>query len=777
MKEQADHPCRFSSNGRQLTLTDPAYIPIADSDLWNDRMTLTANQRGNVKGRILTPNPQSYCEDQRILYLQTGDGREPLILPWAPRNRKEGDFNYTVSPEKIQWRRTSRDLQVQLGLAVPRSEPIECWQCELTNKASTPQEVVLTLAIPTGLLGLLSHESEQLASPFGLFHRYFRYYVKLEDYEKLAACWNVSYCFPSRVADSWTADEDSFLGFGHWSQPDGLTRDALPERHAHYRRGIFAFRFTLRLKPGSGESLGWILGAARDHEHALALREAFPPAHAFAKAVAEQETFQRAQERPLEIACPDADFAHFANHWAPNRCRQIGRTLRFNPSPQARNAIQDSMALAYFDAPRARENFLRIWSFQQTSGFMPHGLPMEAGATIMPITLIPHKDTNVWGPLALDAFLRETGDFSVLDERVSFANGPEAPLSEHLERGLQWLLHDRSERGLSRIGQGDWNDPLNMVGPEEKGESVWLTEALVVACELWAAILEHWNRDGSAFRGEAEQCREAVRAHAWDGEWFIRAFTDRGEPVGSSANREGSIFLNAQSWALLAGIADEEQTRRILSSVEACLGNTIAPAVLAPPFTGMDTSVGKISLKSPGTGENGSIYSHASLFWVCALYACGEGQAAWKTFRNLLPGGPGNPVIQAGQLPLSIPNFYRGPASPEIFGKSSHSPTTGSAAWYYRILMEDVFGAKGEFDGLRLKPCLPADWETADVTRHFRGSTWNIHYTRRHDVSEVGISVDGKPADAFLSLPVNPRTFEVRIELPAGVPAASNPTV
>ena len=769
MNDPADLPFTFSSDGRKLTLSDPAFIANADSDLWNERMSLTANQRGWVKGRVLTPNPQTYCEDQRILYLSGPDWPEPLTLPWGPANQTEGDFTFDVSPERIRWERRLRGVRISMGVAVPRNQPVECWHCGIKNESRETLELTLTLAIPTGLLGLLAHESELSESPFGLLHRYFRYYVKLEDYEKLARCWNWSYCFPSRQPDSWTAEEESFLGFGTWSRPQALGEPALPGRHVHYRRGIFALRFHLSLPAGEEDSLGWILGAARDRGHALSLRDEYPPGEAYAGAVAEQEAFHREQRQPLEIRCPDAAFAHFANHWATNRCLQIGHTLRFNPSPQARNAIQDSMALAYFDPAKARENFLQIWSFQETSGFMPHGLPLQEGADIMPITLIPHKDTNVWGPLALDAYLRETGDFSILHEQVPYADGPAATLAAHIEQGLRWLLRDRGERGLSRIGQGDWNDPLNMVGPEEKGESVWLTEALVVACELWAAILEHENRDAAWLRKEAECCRAAVRSLAWDGDWFVRAFTDKGEAIGSRANKEGSIFLNAQSWALLARIADEEQTVRMIEAVDHHLGNPIAPAVLAPPFSGMDTSVGKISLKSPGTGENGSIYCHAALFWICALYGNGQGERAWTCFRNLLPGGPHHSIRASGQLPLSVPNFYRGPASPGVFGQSSHSPTTGSAAWYYRILMEDVFGAKAEFDGLRLQPCLPSDWEEARATRRFRGSTWNIHYRRDPDCGETEILVDGEPSETLLPLPEKAGTFEVQVTLPTRV--------
>lgn len=763
-------PWRFEQDGKACSLYQPTLLRNADSDLWNDRMTLTTDQFAHTRGRVLTPNPQTYSEEARLLYLQSPDWPEPIRFPFGAHQFPEGAFRYTVTPTSTEWVYSTAHGTATLQLALPRTMPAECWRFQYTNNSKQKLTLTLTVAIPTGLLGLLSHESAFDPKTGGLLHSYFPYYVQLADYPKMAAKWNLTYCYPSRQPDSWTALEADFLGFNDYHNPDALQQETLGKAHCHYHRGVCAMRFLLDCPPHQTVSLGWILGPARHTEHSLRIREAFPPADAFALALQQQEAFLNACQLPLHLDSPDQGINSYANHWGANRCIQIGRTLRFNPSPQARNAIQDSMAMAYFDAGRARSNFLRIWAFQNKDGFMPHGLPLEEGADIMPITLIPHKDTNVWGPLALHAYLRETGDFSILDESVPFADSGTASLREHLDRGLQWLLADRTTRGLSRIGQGDWNDPLNMVGPEERGESIWLTMALIVACDLWADCLDHLQLDGTAFRQQAEAARAAVRQHAWDRRWFIRAFHDDGSPIGSSACDEGAIFLNAQSWALMAGVTDKAQQKSILQSVRKYLETPLGPAMLAPTFSGMNPKVGKLTLKSPGTGENGSLYCHAILFWVCALYQVGRPDEAWRTFRNLLPGHPGNPVARANQLPLSIPNFYRGPASPDVFGISSRSPTTGSSAWFYRILLEDILGLRGSFKGLQLAPNLPDSWKNLRATRLFRGHLYDCHYEQSDEVNELTTWIDDAVIEQGQPLP--PREPGQRSRVTIKIPTA-----
>ncbi|MGC9451181.1 MAG: GH36-type glycosyl hydrolase domain-containing protein [Oceanipulchritudo sp.] len=756
-------PWQFNETGDCFSINEPRSLERADFDLWNDTFSLRADHTGKVEGSVFTPNSQPYADNLRPVYCLDAAAGEFWNLTWGPVHKDPPVFSFDIRLDRLSWLQEYNGIASVLSVAVPREAALEAWNLQLSNQTGEPRTLGLIIAIPTGLLGLLSHESELIKKPFGILHHYFPYYVKIPDYGKMARRWNTTFLFIDREPGSWTALERDFLGFGGWSSPDALRRKDLGGRHCHYERGLCGCRYDLLLAPGENFQAGWILGPARNGSHALEVAGTYPPEKAFAMAVEEQVRFRKGQHIPLRIQSPDAAFNHYINHWSPDRSIRIGRTFRFNPSPQARNAIQDTMTLSLFDPQSARERFRRIWRHQEADGFMPHGLPMFPDAELMPITLIPHKDTNVWGPIALDVFLRETGDYAFLESEVSYTDGSGDSLAGHLETGLRWLLRERSPRGLSLIGQGDWNDPLNMAGPEGRGESVWLTQALACSLDIWAGIVRRCGQSPDEWVEAAEACRNAVREHAWDGNWFLRAFSDDGTPIGSAENEAGAIFLNSQSWALMAGIPDKEQTGRIIASVKEHLDTRIAPAVLAPPYPGMAQHVGKLTLKSPGTGENGSIYSHAALFWSFALYRCGHPDEAWRVLRNLLPGTPENTIESAGQVPLYIPNFYRGPAAPEVFGRSSHSPNTGSAAWVYLTFLEMVAGLRGDGDALVVDPRLPEKWGRLAGERVFRGTRYRFTIERGR---EPAVFLNGKKTGRRVQWQSTGEPQELRIVVP-----------
>jgi cellobionic acid phosphorylase len=310
---------------------------------------------------------------------------------------------------------------------------------------------------------------------------------------------------------------------------------------------------------------------------------------------------------------------------------------------------------------------------------------------------------------------------------------------------LEWLVKDRTARGLSRIGQGDWNDPLNMAGKGERGESVWLSEALAYALDQWAVIVKRRGdpRREEIFRREAVVLRDAVNRFAWDGQWYARGSTDAGKLFGVRADKEGRIFINSQSWALICGAASGD---RIPLTIRSVVKNLLTPCgvmTLAPAFQAMREDIGKLSQKVPGTGENGSAYSHAGVFFAFGLYCVRETELAYRVLRSLLPGAPGNPVSRCGQLPLYIPNYYRGLACGRTAGRSSHGANTGTVAWYYRTVVEMLLGARAELDGLRLDPQLPSAWPGAKLTRRWRGAEFEIAIEREKGIKEPRVFLDG----------------------------------
>ncbi len=768
-------PGGFDEDGLRYRLRDPLALQQADADLWNDRMLVRIDQRGRCNAFFLQPNATRYCDgDFRAFYIRDDDRGACFSVPHEPIHGEFDAFEFSVGRADVAWQIRRDSLEIALELVVPRRDPLELWTVTVTNAGRSRRRVSLLPCMPIGRCGYLQDRAwydEQLQ---GIIHDYFPYYVEIPDYYKLRALRNQVFLAADRRPTAWETLASRFLGRGAWHKPDQLAQKIL-RRPAPGEVGLgptaAVLQFRRTLAPGQSLTVKFAFGPARDRAEVLRLKRRYLGRGGIEHARAEAARFIDRHQPAIEIETPDRAFDHYVNHWLPARMIQIGRTLRFNLSPQGRNVIQDAMGATLVDPAQARHWFERIWSHQHTNGFLPHGMPFAEGVDIMPITRIPHKDTNVWGPIALRFYLAETGDVDLLEHPVPFADeSREAPLDEHIDRGLRFLLRDRTRRGLCRLGQGDWNDPLNMAGMHEKGESIWLTEALAFALEQWAQVATQVGdtKRAQRYRRDAAAGRAAVARHAWAGQWFARGTRDDGRWFGTPRDRYGRIYLNPQSWAIISGLADDDQIAQCARSVEKHLMTPCGPMTLAPAFPAMDESIGKITQKVPGTGENGSVYCHAATFWSYALFLAGRDAEGFKVLRALLPGEQLNPPRRCGQLPLYVPNFYTGAPLGQDAGLSSHSPTTGTVAWYYRTVVEMLFGLQPQFDGLRIQPHLPPTWRRARAVRRFRNAVYEVEYRRAAKLKAPVVRCDGaEVADGLLPLPRRGVRHEVEVLLPS----------
>jgi cellobionic acid phosphorylase len=259
-----------------------------------------------------------------------------------------------------------------------------------------------------------------------------------------------------------------------------------------------------------------------------------------------------------------------------------------------------------------------------------------------------------------------------------------------------------------------------------------------------------------------------VQQHLWDGDWFARGITDAGTVFGCRHDQEGRIFLNPQSFALLAGIADADQQRRMLAAIEAELETPFGPMLCGPAYTRMREDIGRVTQKHPGSAENGSVYNHAAMFYAYSLYGIGEHDRAYRVLRRIIPGPDRDDLVRRGQLPVFVPNYYRGEPRrfPRTAGRSSQLLHTGSAAWMYRTVIEGLFGTRGCPEGLRIIPRLPSHWPEAKVRRRFRDAWFDIEYRRG---SSASIVVDGRtlPQPLLTNIEAG-RTYAVTVTVAAG---------
>jgi len=429
-------------------------------------------------------------------------------------------------------------------------------------------------------------------------------------------------------------------------------------------------------------------------------------------------------------------------------------------SPGFRDAMQDAFGLCSFEPDRAREMILRLSSFQFSDGSASHRAPRIP----LPPERSEKSDLPLWISLATLTYVRESGDTSIILEKVPFADGAEATLLDHIRAGLERSLRDVGRRGLPLIHYGDWNDALDGLGGEGRGESVFLGQFLVFALKNSAKLAELAGEDALA-RGWSDKCDELVEIinrDCWDGDRFVRAFHDDGTVIGCRENREGSLYLNPQVWAVLADAAPRQRLETCIDAVHRELDSPFGIRCLAPPYSRHDPHVGLISRFPPGIKENGAVFSHAMAFCLVAELMLGRADRAWEILQKA------SPVLRAENHPdyrmepYVYSQFVAGPET-NLRGQGFHHWLTGTCSWMQYAVVNWLLGARAEVEGLRLDPCIPSHWQSFELVRPYRGSTLHITVENPHGKSG-GINkleVDGREIQGNLLPPPENEQIDV----------------
>jgi cellobionic acid phosphorylase len=369
-------------------------------------------------------------------------------------------------------------------------------------------------------------------------------------------------------------------------------------------------------------------------------------------------------------------------------------------------------------------------------------------------------------------YLSETNDHELLNVNIPFADDKQlASIKHHIDLAMETLIDARDHRGLSYIEQGDWCDPMNMVGYKGKGVSAWLSLATAYALNSWADICEQYFKgsrqsDISRLRAISEDINKAVNNHLWDDNWYGRGITDDDVVFGVEKDAEGRIYLNPQSWSILSGAASNDKIEKMTEQVKQQLMTPYGVMMLAPSYTHMREDVGRLTQKHPGVSENGAVYNHAAVFYAYSLYSIEQADEAFDVLYKML--SLNESAYKKGQLPNFIPNYYRGAFHqfPEQAGKSSQLFNTGTVAWYQRCVIEGLCGLKGQQGNLVINPQLPKQWTSLNVKRSFQGARFNVTISKTN-VKKVVVFHEG---DIVVSNTITNikrgGTYNINVEVP-----------
>ncbi|MEL1266117.1 GH36-type glycosyl hydrolase domain-containing protein [Pseudoxanthomonas putridarboris] len=785
-------PYGFEEQGRRFVLSSPTAMPAASTFLWNRRMLLQLNCRGFATAQFMQPEPAKYAHAPtleaktfmqpeqpyyahhpgRFCYVKDEDDGLLFSAPHEPVRRAPDTFAFSVGTADVAWQVGCAGIEVEMGVSLPVDDVAELWTLRVRNRSGRRRRLSLYPYFPVGYMSWMNQSGEHRADLGGIVCASVTPYQKVEDYFRNRDFKDRTVLLYERAPDAWEANQSAFEGEGGLHAPRAIVgQELLDGGDALYEMPTAVLQYRVELSEDEIREYRFLFAPARDDDDIRALRGRYLSAPGFADAAAGTAAYLDAGAGCLRIETPDPWLDAFANHWLPRQVYYHGDANRLTTDPQTRNYLQDHMGMSFLRPEVARRAFLHALSQQEPSGAMPDGILLAEGAELKYINRIPHTDHCVWLPVCLKTYLDETGDDALLDEVVVDGSGRSASVAARIDDAMRWLLQSRDTRGLSYIAQGDWCDPMNMVGWRGHGVSGWLSLASAYALGLWADIrARHGDADLAAeFRSGADDFNAAMNAHLWDGDWYGRGITDDGIPFGVKSDDEGRIFLNPQSWAMLSGAADPEKRARMLAAVDAQLVSPYGVALNDPPYTGMREDVGRVTQKFPGSAENGAVYNHAAAFYLYSLYQVGDADRAWRVLRAMLPDPDPRDCLQRGQLPVFVPNYYRGACRlhPRTAGRSSQLFNTGTAAWLYRCLVEELFGLRGDGDALRIAPKLPSHWPSARAWRRFRGAEFEVRIERVAGLPRMRVVVDGQAleGDAITGIEAG-RHYGVRVELP-----------
>jgi len=713
---------------------------------------------------------------------ETGAFWSPSPLPARGQNAyvSRHGFGYSI------FEYTEDGITTELSIYVATDAPVKFVRLKISNRSGRQRQLSVTgfweLVLGELRDKSLMHVVTELDSVTGAIFARNPYNPEFAD--------RVVFIDSSETMRTVTGDRTEFIGRnGSPSTPAAMRRIRLSGRVGAGFDPCAAMQVAVTLEDGQDKEVVFTLGAAGNDEQARQLVQRFrSPANAYRALEGVWHYWSKALGA-IYVETPDPAVNFLANGWLVYQtlaCRMWART-GFYQSGGAfgfRDQIQDAMALVHTEPALLREHLLRAAGRQFREGDVQHWWHPPAGRGVR----THFSDDYLWLPYATCRYVSTIGDTGILDESVPFLRArllrPEeesnydlpqisdekGTLYEHciraIDNGLRFGAH-----GLPLMGCGDWNDGMNLVGQHGKGESVWLAfflyDVLMQFIELArkrgdTAIVDKYTLESGRLRGNIE-------LHAWDGEWYRRAYFDDGTPLGSATNTECQIDSISQSWSILSGAGTTEHQNQSMDHLERRLvrRNSRLIQLLDPPFDKSDLNPGYIKGYVPGVRENGGQYTHGAIWTVMAFAAMGDAKRAWELFNMINPISHGSSAAEIATYRVEpyvvAADVY---AVPPHTGRGGWTWYTGSAGWMYRLITESLLGLRLEVDKLRFTPCLPPGWTSFKVHYRYRETHYHINFKLDGSGKEVRVVLDGKAQpDHYLPLVDDRVDHQVEVEV------------
>jgi cellobiose phosphorylase len=753
-------------------------------------------------------NEIPYDNNGRYLYIKDGDSIwspswKPVRTELDRYSCRHGLGYSTLLAEKD-------GVEVEVTFFIPNNETVELWQTRVTNRSGQHKDLKLFSFIEFCLYDALNDATNyQRTFSIGevevedgvIYHT--TEYRERRDHYTIFAC--------SREVDGFDTSRDAFVGVHNGlNDPQVVLEGEARNSMAHGWNPIGSHQLNLSLEDGETTAftfmLGYVVeGSAEKFAAPFVVRK--EKARSLVAKYSDMEKVNSALEAVrsrwtellsnFQVETPNEAFNRMGNVWNQVQCMAtfnlsrsaslfesgIGRGMGF------RDSNQDLLGFVHLVPEKARQRLLDIAATQMSSGLCYH--------QYQPLTKKGNSDIgggfmddHLWMILSTCAYVKETGDRTVLDENIGFADQADdsksGTLLEHLELSLQYCMKNRGPHGLPLIGHADWNDCLNLncfsTEPNESfqlaghGTDDQVAESLMIAglfCYAADELRELYGFLEDAAKAEWSQSlyaemSAAIDQHGWDGDWYLRAYDAFGQPVGTASDDEGRIYIESQGWCILGGNGIENgRARRALDSVHQHLNTDSGCVLQDPPYTKYHTNLGEVSSYPPGYKENGGVFCHNNPWIHLALMKLGMADRALDYYLSICPAAKEDQIETYRGEPYVYSQMIAGKAAATP-GEAKNSWLTGTAAWTFLTVSQGFCGIQPDYNGLRIDPCLPSSWPKISVKRRFRGATYEIEILneaqRNKGVREI--FTDGKKIEGdVLPLAEEGTTLKVKVVL------------
>lgn len=712
----------------------------------------------------LTPwynDPVTDCSGE-LFYLrdqESGHFWSPTPLPAPGQNAyvTRHGFGYSV------FETTEYGIATELTVYVAMDAPIKFFSLKVNNTSERTRRLSATCCLewvlaelrPQSLMHVLTEVDPKTGALFARnpYNSEFPGRVAFLDFNE-----------PHRTI---TGDRTEFFGRnGTAAKPSAMGRTRLSGKVGPGLDPCGAMQSEFDIAPGQKREIVFFLGAASSVEEARGLIQRYRGAGPARRALEGVWHYWQRTLGTVYVETPDQGVNTLVNGWLLYQtlaCRLWGRSGYYQSGGAFgfRDQLQDVMALVHAEPRLMREHLLRAAGHQFVQGDVQHWWHPPTGRGVR----THFSDDFLWLPLATCQYVKQVGDTGVLDERIPFVEGrpvqpdeeayydlpgrsdQSATLYEHCVRAIEHGLRF-GDHGLPLIGCGDWNDGMNLVGAQGKGESVWLAFFLVHVLQEFSTVA-HLRADAAFAEkcvAQIAQLKENIEKNAWDGGWYRRAYFDSGEPLGSASNLECQIDSIPQSWSVLSGAGDPKRARQAMEAVNDRLVRREHSLIqlFDPPFDKSPLDPGYIKGYVPGVRENGGQYTHAAIWTVMAFAALGNQRRAWELLSLINP-------LNHGSTPVGIATYKVEPyvVAADVYAVAPHTGRggwtwyTGSAAWMYRLIVESLLGLRLEVDKLSFFPCLPDEWRFFKLHYRYRDTFYHVTVKNNGGREATRVTLDG----------------------------------